>query len=45
MSNKLLGGITIVLGLLIFFAQNENDWIFSAILLGVVRGLFFWDDN
>ena len=45
MSNKLLGGITIVLGLLIFFAQNDNAWIFSAILLGVGSGLFFWDDN
>ena len=41
MNNKLLGTITISIGLLIFFAQHEKAWIVSAVLLGVGSGIFF----
>jgi len=42
MSNKLLGIMTAILGVLIFFSQNESAWIVSAILLGGGSGIFFW---
>ena len=42
MNNKTKGSIIIVLALLIFFSKNEYSWIFSAILLGLGSGIFFW---
>ena len=44
MSNKLLGIMTAILGVLIFFSQNESTWIISAVLLGVGSGIFFWKE-
>jgi|TARA_B110000914_G_scaffold211513_1_gene211644 hypothetical protein len=44
MSNKLLGIMTAILGVLIFFSQNESAWIISAVLLGVGSGIFFWKE-
>ena len=44
MSNKLLGIMTAILGVLIFFSQYESAWIISAVLLGVGSGIFFWKE-
>jgi len=44
MSNKLLGIMTAILGVLIFFSHNEIAWIVSAVLLGVGSGIFFWKE-
>ena len=44
MSNKLLGIMTVILGVLIFFSQHESARLVSAILLGVGSGIFFWKD-
>jgi len=44
MSNKLLGTMTAILGVFIFFSQNESAWIISAVLLGVGSGIFFWKE-
>jgi|TARA_B110000285_G_C14644208_1_gene388942 multisubunit Na+/H+ antiporter MnhG subunit len=43
--NKKTVGITIVIfGLIIFFSNEKNAWIVSAIFLGVGSGIFFWKD-
>ena len=33
-----------VFGVLIFFSNEENAWIVSAILLGFGSGIFFWKE-
>jgi len=45
MSNKLIGFLTIGLALLVFFADHDKAWIFSAVLLGVGSGIFFWKED
>ena len=31
-------------GVLVFFSNEENAWIVSAVLLGLGSGIFFWKD-
>ena len=44
MSKKLIGISITIFGLLVFFSNQENAWIVSAILLGFGSGIFLWKD-
>ena len=42
MSKKTIGISIALFGVLIFFSNEENAWIASAIFLGFGSGIFFW---
>jgi multisubunit Na+/H+ antiporter MnhG subunit len=44
MSKKTIGISIALFGVLIFFSNEDNAWIVSAILLGFGSGIFFWKD-
>tara|TARA_B100000767_G_C19479146_1_gene415438 strand:- start:402 stop:536 length:135 start_codon:yes stop_codon:yes gene_type:complete len=44
MSKKTIGISIALFAVLIFFSNEENAWIVSAILLGLGSGVFFWKD-
>jgi|TARA_B110000444_G_C18279620_1_gene340162 multisubunit Na+/H+ antiporter MnhG subunit len=44
MSKKTIGISITLFAVLIFFSNEENAWIVSAILLGLGSGIFFWKD-
>ena len=45
MSKKTIGVSIALFGVLIFFSNEENAWIVSAVLLGFGSGIFFWKDK
>ena len=45
MTNKTLGIIIIVFGIIALFSEQEFSWVVSAISLGVGAGIFFWKDT
>jgi len=44
MKKKTIGLSIAIFGALIFFSNQENAWIISAVLLGFGSGVFFWKD-
>jgi len=44
MKKKTLGISIAIFGVLIFFSNQENAWIVSAIFLGAGSGIFFWKE-
>mgnify|MGYP001282707154 CR=1 len=44
MSNKNIGFIVLILGIIILFSNHEGAWIISAVFLGIGSGLMFWKD-
>ncbi len=45
MTNKTLGIIIIVFGIIALFSEQEFSWVVSAISLGVGAVIFFWKDT
>jgi len=44
MDKKTIGMLIAIFGVLVFFSNQENAWIVSAIFLGFGSGIFFWKD-
>ena len=44
MGKKTIGLSIAIFGALVFFSNQENAWIISAVLLGFGSGVFFWKD-
>tara|TARA_B110000971_G_C19948702_1_gene472271 strand:+ start:103 stop:237 length:135 start_codon:yes stop_codon:yes gene_type:complete len=44
MNKKTIGISIAIFGAVIFFSNEENAWIVSAVILGLGSGIFFWKD-